>query len=221
MFQRSSDYNRTIGEALASTGTEWRFNPPTAPHFGGIREAAVKSTKHHIRRVIGDTNLTFEELFTLLCQVEACLNSRPLIPLTDDPTDNKALTPADFLIHSASFIIPEPSLIDETIPVLKRWKIVQQMLQHFWQRWSREYLQSLQQRQKWTHRTSNINIGDLVILRCENTPPAQWPLARIIHVYPGDDGLVRVLKVKFNNSVMIRPLSKLIILNNVSNQSSQ
>ncbi|XP_046391496.1 uncharacterized protein LOC124159621 [Ischnura elegans] len=221
MFQRSSDYNRTIAEALASTGTEWRFNPPAAPHFGGIWEAAVKSTKHHIRRVIGDTKLTFEELSTLLCQVEACLNSRPLIPLTDDPTDNKALTPAHFLIHSASFIIPEPSLIDEIIPVLKRWKIVQQMLQHFWQRWSREYLQSLQQRQKWTHRTSQINIGDLVILRCENTPPAQWPLARIIHVYPGDDGLVRVVKVKFNNSVMIRPVSKLIILNNVSNQSSQ
>ncbi|XP_046387356.1 uncharacterized protein LOC124156925 [Ischnura elegans] len=221
MFQRSSDYNRTIAEALASTGTEWRFNLPAAPHFGGIWEAAVKSTKHHIRRVIGDTKLTFEELSTLLCQVEACLNSRPLIPLTDDPTDNKALTPAHFLIHSASFIIPEPSLIDEIIPVLKRWKIVQQMLQHFWQRWSREYLQSLQQRQKWTHRTSQINIGDLVILRCENTPPAQWPLARIIHVYPGDDGLVRVVKVKFNNSVMIRPLSKLIILNNVSNQSSQ
>ncbi|XP_046402966.1 uncharacterized protein LOC124168742 [Ischnura elegans] len=107
LFQRSSNFTRTLAEALASNGTEWRFNPPTAPHFDGIWEAAVKSTKHHLRRVIGETKLTFEELSTLLCQVEACLNSRTLVPLSDDPNEIQALTPAHFLIQSSSYLIPE------------------------------------------------------------------------------------------------------------------
>ena len=72
---------------LADDGTTWEFNPPGAPHFGGIWEAAVKSVKHHIFRVLGSTKYTFEEFYTFLKQVECCLNSRPLLPLTEDPTD--------------------------------------------------------------------------------------------------------------------------------------
>ncbi|XP_046388265.1 uncharacterized protein LOC124157511 [Ischnura elegans] len=212
LFQRSSNFTRTLAEALASNGTEWRFNPPTAPHFGGIWEAAVKSTKHHLRRVIGETKLTFEELSTLLCQVEACLNSRPLVPLSDDPNDIQALTPAHFLIQSSSYLIPEPALIEENIPTLKRWQMVQQMLQHYWRRWSREYLQSLQQRQKWATSTPNIKAGDLVIACNDNTPPARWQLARVIKVHPGDDGYVRVVTIQTANSVLKRPVNNLIIL---------
>ncbi|XP_076686078.1 uncharacterized protein LOC143378149, partial [Andrena cerasifolii] len=83
---------------LLGDGITWRFNPPAAPHFGGIWEAAVKATKHHLRRVVGDQHLTYEEMTTLLAQIEACLNSRPLQPLSDDPGDVTALTPGHFLI---------------------------------------------------------------------------------------------------------------------------
>ncbi|XP_025270818.1 uncharacterized protein LOC105254545 [Camponotus floridanus] len=100
MFSASTSDGRRIAYA-ASDGIKWRFNPPSAPHFGGLWEAAVKSTKHHLRRVIGEATLTFEEMTTLLTQVEACLNSRSLQPLTDDPDDLTALTPGHFFIGAS------------------------------------------------------------------------------------------------------------------------
>nr|XP_012152397.1 PREDICTED: uncharacterized protein LOC105664067 [Megachile rotundata] len=78
-------------------GIEWKLIPPHAPHFGGLWERAVRSAKHHVKRVIGDQRLTFEELYTLLTQVESCLNSRPLSPMSSDPTDFGPLTPGHVL----------------------------------------------------------------------------------------------------------------------------
>ncbi|GFU96474.1 integrase catalytic domain-containing protein [Trichonephila clavipes] len=64
---------------LSQVNIEWYFSPPVSPHFGGLWEAGVKSIKYHLKRAIGNTNLTFEEFSTLLTQVEAILNSRPLV----------------------------------------------------------------------------------------------------------------------------------------------
>lgn len=126
---------------------KWRFNLPAAPHFGGLWEAAVKSTKHHLRRVIGEA-LTYEEMATLLTQVEACLNSRPLQPLTDDPDDLAALTPGHFIIGAPLLAVPEPSLTYEKDNTLSRWQLFQKMRDHFWERWTREYLNTLAARPK-------------------------------------------------------------------------
>jgi len=90
--------NKTIIESLATDGTEWHFNPPSAPHMGGLWEAAVKSTKHHLLRITGSAKLNFEELTTMLCQIEACLNSRPLTAQSSDPESFAVLTPAHFLV---------------------------------------------------------------------------------------------------------------------------
>lgn len=103
-----------IANSLASTGTEWRFNPPAASHFDGKWEAAVKSVKFHLRCLIGDSQLTYEEFSTLLIQIEAILNFRPLCPLSDDPADLEVLTPAHFLIECSLSMIPEPSLEEES-----------------------------------------------------------------------------------------------------------
>ena len=87
MVSSSSSYSTQFVNALAQGGMSSIFNPPSAPHFGGIWKAAVKSAKHHMRRVIGERVLTFSELTTLMYRVEACLNSRPLTALTEDPSD--------------------------------------------------------------------------------------------------------------------------------------
>lgn len=80
------------------SGTEWHFITPSAPHEGGIWEAAVKAMKHHLKRVMGPQKYSLQGITTLLASVEACLNSRPLCALSDDPDDVEALTPAHFLI---------------------------------------------------------------------------------------------------------------------------
>ncbi|XP_029155184.1 uncharacterized protein LOC114928270 [Nylanderia fulva] len=94
LFSAASADGRRIASFAAQEKIQWHFNPPAAPNFGGLWEAAVKSMKHHLQRVIGDATLTYEKLATLLSQIEACLNSRPLQPLSDDPEDVAALTGA-------------------------------------------------------------------------------------------------------------------------------
>ncbi|KAL6416764.1 hypothetical protein ACFW04_014841 [Cataglyphis niger] len=128
---------------------QWRFNPPSAPHFGSLWEAAVKSLKHHLRRVLGESTLTYEEMSTFLTQIESCMNSRPLQALSDDPDDLTALTPGHFLVGTALNALPEPCLVDAPIGRLSLWQLLQKMRDHFWDRWSREYLHSLFQRPKW------------------------------------------------------------------------
>lgn len=191
----------------------WKFQPPLSPHHGGLHEAAVKSAKHHLKRTIGTTNLTIEEWFTLLAQVEACVNSRPLQPLTDDPQDLTALTPGHFLTGEALITLVEPRpLLDVNSNYLTRWERTQQHFQDIWERWHTEYLMELIKRNKWTKRTSNPAVGDLVIIREDNIAPSKWPLGRIIELHPGKDGLVRVVKVKTRTGEYTRSITKLALL---------
>ena len=222
LFKKSSNHSKELQLTLAQEGTTWKFNPPGAPNFGGIWEAAVKSTKHHLKRVVGEHKLTFEEFITLLAQIEACLNSRPLTTLIDDPLDPQPLTPAHFLIQQNSYVVPEPSYLEEKIPLTKRWKLIQQMLHSFWQRWSLEYLQSLQRRDKWRAPQRPTTVGDVVLVMGESTPSAQWPLARIAATHPGTDGYPRVVDLKVAKKVdssskkgvsdLQRPVSKIILM---------
>lgn len=192
---------------------KWRFNPPGAPHMGGIYEAAVKSVKYHLIRIIGDTTLTFEEYNTMLCQAEAYVNSRPLTPLSDDPSDLSVLTPGHFLIFEPLVKIPDSRDYTE-IPTnrLNRWEHIQQMLQHFWERWHREYLHTLINRPKWIKEQRNLKEGDLVIVMEENVAPLKWKLARVQEIFPGRDGLVRMVIIKTNTGTYKRPISKLGLL---------
>lgn len=148
-FKRMTrDIEENIAGKYIEDGIRWHFIPPGSPHFGGLWEAGVKSVKYHLRRIIGEHKLTFEEMSTLLCQIEACLNSRPLFPTTTDPTDLTALTPGHFLIGSDLLSVPEPSNIDSNPNRLQRWDQIQQMRQFFWKRWKSDYLSQLQNRPK-------------------------------------------------------------------------
>ncbi|XP_076384534.1 uncharacterized protein LOC143263460, partial [Megalopta genalis] len=180
---RSKDkqHNEKIANALRQESIEWRLIPAHSPHFGGLWEGAVKSAKYHLTRVIGDQRLTFEELYTLLTQIESSLNSRPLSPLSSDPTDLNPLTPGHFLIGTALTTLPSDDLRDIKVTRLNRYQLIQQMVQHFWQRWQREGIQQLQQRHKWQHSTtSKLAVDSLVIIKEDNLPPLQWSMGRIV-----------------------------------------
>jgi len=220
LFRAASPDGRSIAHTASSNGVRWHFNPPAAPHFGGLWEAAVKSTKHHLRRVIGETKLTYEELSTFLAQVEACLNSRPLQALTDDPEDFSALTPGHFLVGAPLLAVPEPALTETKENTLSRWQPLQKMRDHFWQRWSREYLHGLTSRPKWLRTEAVPDIGCLCLIRSELTPPTRWPLARIIKLHPGDDGVVRVVTIRTSTSEFVRPLTKIVLLPGITSTLS-
>lgn len=209
---QSSDHQKKVAADLATDGIQWHFNPPAAPHMGGLWEAGVKSAKFHLRRVIGNARLTFEEMATVMTQVEACLNSRPLTPVTADPTDLAVLTPGHFLIGDALTAYPEPDLTDVKENRLTRWQLTQQLFQHFWRRWSREFLTRLQQRPKWLNHRTDIRVGDMVLIRDDHLPPLKWKLARVIKTNPGLDGHVRVVTVKTADGEFERPIVKLCLL---------
>lgn len=209
MFRAASDFYQEAGPILANDHTEWRFIPPRAPHFGGLWEAGIRSTKHHLRRVVGDQTLTFEELTTLLCQIEACLNSRPLCPLSTDPTDLVALTPGHFLIGEAPAGVPELPSREDNRPPTSRWRLVSAMRDSFWRRWAQEYLHHLQQRTKWKDRKANLQPGTLVLVRDDLLPPTKWALGRVTKVFPGPDGLVRVASVRTTDTELKRPVVRL------------
>lgn len=196
---------------LAIDNVAWHFLPPSAPHFGGLWEAGVRSVKHHLKRCIGNHTLTFEEMTTFLCRVEACLNSRPAA-VSENIDDYRSLPHGHFLIGTPLIALPEPSLLDINENRLSRWQLVQRCTEGFWKSWANDYLHALQQRPKWCVVQRLAKIGRIVLLRNPLAPPSQWELGRITACHPGDDGLTRVVTVKTSRSEFKRPLSKLCFL---------
>ncbi|XP_018404138.1 PREDICTED: uncharacterized protein LOC108780819 [Cyphomyrmex costatus] len=189
------------------------FIPRNAPHVSGLWEAAVKSAKHHLTRIAGQAHLTFEKLQTALCEIEAVLNSRPITPLSTDPNDLEYLTPGHFLIGEPLNSFPCRDVSDVNENRLIRWHRVEQIRQHFWRRWSTEYLHSLQERTKWrANKGLQLQPNQLVLIKQQNLAPLQWMLGRIQQIHPGADNVARTATVKTVNGSLVRPLSKLAIL---------
>ncbi|XP_062537725.1 uncharacterized protein LOC134206062 [Armigeres subalbatus] len=199
-------------EFCQSRGISWSFNPPKAPHQGGLWEANIKCVKSHLNRVLNESYLTYEEMHTLLVQIEGILNSRPLVQLSDDPKDYEALSPAHFLVGRELTAVAEPLYEDLKENTLSRYQLVQKRKQCFWRRWSNEYVTNLQRRGKWFKDPTMLQKGLLVILKEDNTLPKHWKMGRIEEVYPGKDGIIRVVSVRTNNGVYRRPTTQLAVL---------
>ncbi|XP_062714102.1 uncharacterized protein LOC115267934 [Aedes albopictus] len=209
---RSKEHQQAVAEECASHRIRWHFNPPKASHFGGLWEAAIHSAQKHFVRVLGTHTLAEDDMETLLAQIECCLNSRPLIALSDDPTDFETLTPGHFLVGSALKAIPDTDFATLPSNRLRQWEQVQKMLQLIWKRWHSEYLSSLQPRTKWCNPPIAIKLNQLVLIKDENTPPMAWPTARVVEIHPGTDGIVRVVSVQTPTGRFIRPVSKICLL---------
>lgn len=207
-FFKTKQVSDSIKAFSAQNEIKFKFIPPRSPHWGGIWEAAVKSTKYHLHRLVGETRLTFEEFYTLLTSIEAILNSRPLCPLSNDPNDFQALTPGHFLIGTSLTAHPERNLENFPENRLSHWERVSQIQQIFWKRWRLDYLNRLQHRPKWFRESDNLKIGSIVLLREDDTPPLKWPLARILEVIPGKDKRVRLVKLKTQDGIYTRSIAK-------------
>ena len=169
----------------------------------------VKSAKRALNAIVGNADLNDEELMTALVGVEALMNSRPLTYQSAHPGDGVPLTPNHFLHGQVGGEFAPSSVDDAGFNPRQRWRRVQEVLLHFWRRWMREFLPTLSGQQKWRRECENLRVGDVVLVVSPDTHRGQWPLGRVVEVFPGNDGNVRVVKLQVGDKKMVRPINKL------------
>lgn len=211
LYNFLSDNLDEFTTSCASEGITWKYLSVYTPHMGGLHEAAVKSCKYHLKRVLGNSLLTFEEFSTVLTQVESILNSRPLCPITNSANDEVfCLTPAHFLIGRTPISIPDYDYTDVQMDRLTHYQQLQQLYQSFWQRWSRDYIGLLQTRTKWrSSKGESLRDGTIVLVKEDRLPPNQWKLGRIIKCCKGKDGVTRVAEIHTSSGVIKRAFNNI------------
>lgn len=152
--------------------------------------------KHHLNRIGVSIRLTFEDMDTLLTQIEACMNSRPLCAMTTDINDLDPLTAGHLLIGSPLKLIPEPSLLSLKDTTLDRFQAIQKSIQMFWKRFYVEYLHTMHPRKKWYRPGEEIKLNDLVVIIEDNMPPSKWLMGRVLELHSGEDGYVRMVTLQ-------------------------
>ena len=190
----------------------WSFNPPSASHMGGIWERMIRSIRKVLTALLRDRHrLTDDVLETLFCEVENIVNGRPLTKVSDDINDSTVITPNHLLLLKENPSISLGKFVASDL-YTRRWRYVQYLADQFWRKWMKEYLPELQRRYKWSTKRRNVQVGDLVLIKDENTPRGLWPLGLVIEIHEGRDKMVRSVKVKTKSTQIVRPITKIILL---------
>ena len=201
-----------INDTLSQQNIKWCFNPPAAPHMGGCWESLISSVKRALRVTTGRRLVNEEVLQTVLTEVEHMLNSRPITYVSSNAGEAVALTPNHILLGRDCPSLPPGVFSSEGLCMKRRWRHSQQIADHFWRRWTREYLPTLIRRQKWTKETRGIRTGDVVLVAENTAPRGHWPLARVTKVFPGSDGRVRSVELRTQSGTYVRPVIRLCLL---------
>lgn len=203
-----------IDNTLKQRDIQWIMNPPGASHMGGSWERQIRTIRSILVALCKEQLMDEESLPTLMCLVESIINSRPLTTVSDDVNDFEALTPNHILLLRSGNVVPFDKMVKED-SYRRRWRHVQYIADVFWQRWLKEYLPSLQQRTKWQTTRANLKQGDVVMVLDERHVRGSWPLGRILEVQLAPDGLVRSALVKTRATQVVRPVTKLCLLESV------
>ncbi|XP_061774720.1 uncharacterized protein LOC133564417 [Nerophis ophidion] len=214
----SNIINASVEKYLLDQGCEWKFNAPHGSHMGGSWERMIGVARRILDSMflqLGASRLTHVALTTLVAEVAAVINARPLIPVSTDPDDPLILTPATLLTQKVSF--PSAPVGDWIKNLHKsQWRQVQHLAQTFWNRWKRQYLASLQPRTKWTTSTPDLQLGSIVLLKDNQFARNEWPLGLITQVFPSKDGKVRQVEIKVyrkdGTKLFLRPISETVLL---------
>ena len=201
-----------IHQALLRGNIKWIFNPPFGSHFGGVWERCIRTIRKILSALLKQQHVDDECLMTTMCEVESIMNSRPLTKVSDDPKDLEALTPNHLLLPRPGTSLPAGVFNQSDLYSKRRWRQAQYLANVFWRRWLKEYLPELQRRQKWLKPQRNFAPGDVVLIVDQSSPRSTWPLGRVIEVQqnPGD-GYVGSVVLKTKNSVIRRPIEKIVL----------
>ncbi|XP_064470242.1 uncharacterized protein LOC135384995 [Ornithodoros turicata] len=206
-----------VSDHFSTCKVEWKFIVERAPWWGGFYERLVRTVKTSLKKVLGRRLLDAEEMRTVLTEVEAVVNSRPITFIYVDRAEGTPLSPAHFLVGKRLTSLPTSKReeITSTEAVLHDlWTSRQEYLAHFWKRWRKEYLAELRSAHasKTTKSSSStsLKIDDVVILHDEHRPRHLWKLCRIEELFSGRDGKVRACNVRLpNGTTRRRPIQLL------------
>ena len=172
-------------------------------------ERLVRSVKTTLQALVTDRLLTDEELLSYLAEVEKVLNDRPHTKMGSDPKDDVPITPSDLLLLRGNSSSPA---IASDNPLRRRWATVQDLANRFYERFTREYLPTLQGRQKWVKERPPLRVGDIVLVMDDDTKRGRWPLGLVVETVVSHDGLVRSARVKTGDNIKLRPADRLVFL---------
>ncbi|XP_062541725.1 uncharacterized protein LOC134209727 [Armigeres subalbatus] len=196
--------NNECAEKVTSAATIWHFNPPGTPHMGGVWERMVRSVKEALRALEDGRKLTDEILSTTLAEAEDIINTRPLIYIPQESSDEEAITPNHFLrgmITSADMRVDDS--VDQAEALKDVYKRSQYLANKMWERWSKEYLPSLNHRPKWFDDHKQLEVGDLVFI-VDGKNRKSWIRGRVQNVIQGADGRIRQADVRTANGKVHR-----------------
>jgi hypothetical protein len=186
----------------------FQFIPARTPHVNGVTERMVQSMKVALKHVLSDGLLTDDQFFTAAKKAQGILNSRPLAYTSTDSDELKALTPAHFLADKAlEDIQVDPRHMD----FHSKYQIMQIVTNDAWKRFQKEVIPKLSVVNKWTKQQENFEVGDVVVIM-DAEESGQFPLRIVTETYPGNDGLVRTVRVKIRGHKMKRHASRLMLL---------
>ena len=188
------------------------LNPPKSPWIVAAMEAVVKTTKRCLKAVVNDRLLHEDALHALLIEIESIVNSRPLTSVSENTNDLEPLTPNHILIGQSSPNTNFANNTENNVSSRTKWKSVQAVANIYWKRWVKKYLPLLKLQNKWTKHRGSLKIGDTIIIEEVNIEQSKWPLARVIKLFYGEDGVARSVKLKTKDSTFHRPVVKLCVL---------
>ena len=179
--------------------------------MGGVWERLIRSVRSVLQKVLKEQVVSDEQLLTIMVEAEKVLNDRPLWSPSEDP-EAQPLSPSSLLLMRSNSAMPMGLFSKEDSYARSWWRQANYLVDLFWKRWTREYLPLLQARSKWHKPRDNLQLNDVVLVVDENASRGQWPLGRVMEVYPDKRGVVRFVDVRMGKSVKRRPIHKLCLL---------
>ena len=197
---------------LAKQRITFKFNPPHAPHFGGTWEREIRSIKTALETTLGTKSVPEEVLRTVFIEIEGILNSKPLGYVSSDVADPDPVTPNLLLMGRHDASLPLVTYPDSELRSHRQWRHSQILSDHFWAHFLRNYLPSLQPRQKWRTNKPDLQLNTVVLIVDPQLPRSLWPVGKVTTLHPSPDGRFRVADVQVGDKRYTRPVARLIPL---------
>ncbi|XP_062712190.1 uncharacterized protein LOC115260083 [Aedes albopictus] len=212
LVKQIKNINSECADTFTDARTKWTFNPPSAPHMGGVWERMVRSVKEAIRALDDGRKLNDETLLTVLTEAEGFINSRPLTYMPQESADGEAITPNHFLLGSSSGMQdPLRAPVDLASALRSSYQRSQFLSDAVWQRWLKEYFPTLNKRSKWFMDEKPVQVGDLVYVA--EGSRRTWLRGKVMQVIAGNDGRVRQAIIRTGaGKELKRPVVKLAVM---------